>query len=167
MSRFLNWIALISLAVAPLAAQSPNTSAMIVVVVDQTGAVVKDAKVSVVNSATGAAREVVSGGDGSATIPALPLTGTYTAGVSKEGFGNQELKDISLRSGETVTLKVQLFPGTAKVEVTVFGTPEGVRADPQIGRRLDSSQVDETPILGRKVTTLPLLNAAFRQAKGT
>ena len=42
-----------------------------------------------------------------------------------------------------------------------------MRADPQIGRRLDSPQIDETPILGRKVTTLPLLNAAFRQAKGT
>jgi len=42
-----------------------------------------------------------------------------------------------------------------------------VRADPQIGRRLDSAQIDETPILGRKVTTLPLLNSAFRQAKGT
>src|SRR5205807_10191601 len=40
-------------------------------------------------------------------------------------------------------------------------------ADPQIGRRLDSLQIDETPVLGRKVTTLPLLNSAFRQAKGT
>ena len=38
---------------------------------------------------------------------------------------------------------------------------------PQIGRRLDSPQIDETPILGRKVTTLPLLNSAFRQGKGT
>ena len=28
-------------------------------------------------------------------------------------------------------------------------------------------QIDETPILGRKVTTLPLLNSAFRQGKGT
>ena len=42
-----------------------------------------------------------------------------------------------------------------------------MRADPQIGRRLDTRQIDEMPILGRKVTTLPLLNAAFRQAKGT
>ncbi len=49
----------------------------------------------------------------------------------------------------------------------MYGTAEGVRADPQIGRRLDSEQIDETPILGRKVTTLPLLNSAFRQAKGT
>ena len=160
-------IVLIALTAAPVAAQSPNTATMIVVVVDQAGAVVKDAKVSVVNTATGAAREAVSGSDGSATISALSLTGTYTVGVSKEGFGNEELKDITLRSGETATLKVKLLVGSEKAEVTVYGTAEGVRADPQIGRRLDSAQIDETPILGRKVTTLPLLNSAFRQAKGT
>jgi hypothetical protein len=33
--------------------------------------------------------------------------------------------------------------------------------------RLDSPVIDETPILGRKSTTLPLLNSAFRQGKGT
>src|SRR5947209_10102014 len=148
-------------------AQSPNTATMIVVVVDQNGAVVKDAKVSVVNNATGDVREAVAGSDGSATIPALSLTGTYTVTVSREGFGDEELKDITLRSGETATLKVKLLVGSQKVEVTVYGTTEGVRADPQIGRRLDSPQIDETPILGRKATTLPLLNSAFRQAKGT
>jgi hypothetical protein len=149
------------------AAQSPNTAAMIVVVVDQTGAVVKDAKVSVVNTATGAVRETVSGSDGSATISALSLTGTYTVVVSRDGFGNEERKDITLRAGETATLKVKLLVGTEKAEVTVYGTAEGVRSDPQIGRRLDSKQIDETPILGRKASTVPLLNSAFRQAKGT
>ena len=134
-----------------VAAQSPNTASVIVVVVDQTGAGVKDAKVSVVNTATGAVRESVSGSDGSATIPALSLTGTYTVGVSKAGFGNEELKDIALRSGETATLTVKLLVGSGKAEVTVFGTAEGVRADAQIGRRLESPQIDETPILGRKV----------------
>nr|MDQ5839378.1 carboxypeptidase-like regulatory domain-containing protein [Acidobacteriota bacterium] len=148
-------------------AQSPNTAAMVVVVTDQNGAVVRDAKISVVNNATGDAREAVSGGDGSATFTALPLTGTYTAGVSKEGFGDEEIKGITLRSGETATVKVKLSVGAQSAEVTVYGTAEGVRADPQIGRRLDSPQIDETPILGRKTTTLPLLNAAFRQAKGT
>jgi hypothetical protein len=148
-------------------AQSPNTATMIVVVVDQTGAVVKDAKVSLANTATGAVREAVSGSDGNATISALPMTGTYTVSVSREGFGNEELKDITLRSGETATLKVTLLVGSEKAEVTVFGTTEGVRANPQIGLPLDSPQIDETPILGRKATTLPLLNSAFRQGKGT
>ena len=149
------------------AAQSPNTASMIVVVVDQTGAVVTDAKVSVVNTATGALREAVSGSDGSATFSALSLTGTYTVAVSREGFGNEELKNITLRSGETATLKVTLLVGSEKAEVIVFGTAEGVRANPQLGLPLDSPRIDETPILGRKASTLPLLNSAFRQGKGT
>lgn len=157
---------LVSIAL-PVAAQSPNTASMIVVVVDQAGAFVPDAKVTVLNNATGALRETVSGIDGNAAVPALALTGTYTVTVSKQGFGNEELKDVSLRAGETATLKVTLFAGSQAAEVTIFGTTEGVRADPLIGRRIDSQQIDETLILGRKVTTLPLLNSAFRQAKGT
>jgi len=160
-------LALFALMATPAAAQSPNTATMIVVVADQSGASVKDAKVSVVNTATGAVRDALSGNDGSATIPGLSLTGTYTVAVSKTGFSSEELKDVTLRSGETATLNVKLALGSERAEITVFGTAEGVRADAQIGRRLDSPQIDETPILGRKVTTLPLLNAAFRQAKGT
>jgi hypothetical protein len=160
-------IALIAFIAVPIAAQSPNTATIIVAVVDQAGAVVKDAKVLAVNTATGAVREVASGSDGTATIQALSLTGSYTVSVFREGFGVQELKDITLRSGETATLNVRLLVGSEKAEVVVYGAAEGVRADPQIGRRLDGNQIDETPILGRKVTTLPLLNSAFRQAKGT
>src|SRR5258708_6374653 len=73
----------------PVSAQSPNTASMLVQVVDQAGAVVKDAKVLVVNDATGDTREAVSGSEGSATIPGLSLTGTYTVTVSHEGFGNE------------------------------------------------------------------------------
>jgi hypothetical protein len=152
---------------AQAAAQSPNTASMIVVVVDQNDAVVRDAKVTVSNDATGAVREGVSGGDGSVTISALSLTGTYTVAVSKEGFGSQELKDVTLRSGETATVKVKLLVGAQSAEVTVFGTTEGVRDNPQTGLPLNAAQIEETPILGRKVTTLPLLNSAFRQGKGT
>ncbi len=165
--KLLTTLAVLLMAWSLAAAQSPNTATMVVFVADQTGAVVSGAKVSVANVATGTVREAVSGSDGSATFPALSLTGAYTVTVSKQGFGNQELKDIMLRSGETATLRVKLLVGSQTVEVTVFGTTEGVRADAQIGRRLDSPQIDETPILGRKVTTLPLLNSAFRQGKGT
>src|SRR5207244_3845318 len=115
----------------------------------------------------GAVREAVSGSDGSATVPALALTGAYTVAVSKQGFGSEQRKNVTLRAGETATLKVKLLVGSEKTEVTVYGTAEGVRADAQIGKRLDSAQIDETPILGRKVTTLPLFNSAFRQGKGT
>ncbi|HVG39259.1 MAG TPA: TonB-dependent receptor, partial [Pyrinomonadaceae bacterium] len=160
-------IAFCAFITVPLPAQSPNTATMIVVVVDQNGAFVPEARVSVMNAATGAVREAVSGSDGSATISALALTGTYTVGVSRDGFGNEERRGLTLRSGETATLKVTLLVGSEKAEVTVYGTTEGVRANPQIGLPLTSPQIDETPILGRKSTSLPLLNSAFRQGKGT
>src|ERR1051326_8606246 len=130
----------------PLPAQSPNTASLVVIVEDPTGAVVKEAQVSVVNTATGATREAVSGSDGTATIPALSLTGSYRVTVSKTGFGQEERRDITLRAGEVAMLTVKLFVGTAQAEMVVYGTTEGVRADPQIGQRLDSSQIDETPI---------------------
>jgi hypothetical protein len=148
-------------------AQSPNTATMIVVVNDQNGAVVTDARVSVVNTATGDSREAVSGTDGAATFPALSLTGAYKVTVAREGFGNEEREGLTLRSGETATIKVTLQAGSQNAEVTVYGTAEGVRADPQVGLPLAPEQINETPILGRKVSTLPLLNSAFRQGKGT
>jgi hypothetical protein len=152
---------------AAAAAQSPNTATMLVVVVDQTGAVVKDAKVTVVNTATGAAREVMSGAEGAANIVALPLTGEYKVSVAKTGFTADDVTGLTLRAGETATVKVKLVATGGRSEVTVFGTTEGVRSDPQIGRRLDKQTIDETPILGRKLTTLPLFNSAFRQGRGT
>ncbi|HXI27460.1 MAG TPA: TonB-dependent receptor [Vicinamibacterales bacterium] len=151
----------------PAFAQSPNTSTIVVLVTDPSGAVVSNASVVVTNSERGTVRAVASGADGSASIPALPLTGTYVVTVSKQGFGTEERRDVTLRAGETATLKVKLLVGSERTEVTVFGTTAGVRADAQIGRRLDTAQIDETPILGRKISTVPLLNASFRSAKGT
>src|SRR5205085_9659991 len=78
-----------------------------------------------------------------------------------------ELDSLTIRSGETATLKVTVLAGPQNAEVTIFGTAEGVRADPQIGLPLRSEQINETPILGRKVTSLPLLTSAFRQGKAT
>src|SRR5215510_2735512 len=148
-------------------AQSPNTASIVVVAEDQNGAVVRDAKVSVVNDATGALREAITGSDGSATVAGLSLTGTYTISVSKDGFATEQRKHVTLRSGETARISVTLAVGTSKAEVTIVGTAEGVHANPQIGIPLETKQINETPILGRKVTTLPLLNSAFRQGKGT
>ena len=159
-------LALFALALT-LSAQTPNTATIMVAVTDQSGAPVPGARVSVVNTATAAERVATADSGGVATFPALPLTGAYRVAISKEGFNTEERSGIELRSGETATLKVNLLVGSASAGITVFGTVEGVRADPQIGRSLDSRQIETTPVLGRKITSLPLLSSAFRQAKGT
>jgi len=148
-------------------AQSPSTASLIVNVVDQNDAVVQGASVTITNAATGSVRDAISGVDGSITAAGLSLTGEYKVSVTKAGFTADEVSGLVLRAGETATVKVKLVVSGGQNQVTVFGTAEGVRADPIIGVRLDSRQIDETPILGRKLSSLPLLNSAFRQGKGT
>src|SRR4051812_46066979 len=161
-------IAAISLTSATAAfAQSANTAAMVVIVTDQTGAVTPGANVSLIKTATGARRSTVTDATGSVTLSGLDVNGAYQVSVSKPGFTSDEVSAVTLRAGETATLRVKLLASGGKSEVTVYGTTQGVRAESQIGRRLDSATIDETPILGRKLTTLPLFNSAFRQGKGT
>ncbi len=152
---------------APTSAQSPNTAALVVTVVDQTGAVVPGAAVSAANRATGDTRQAMSGSAGSATLTGLQLTGSYHISVAKPGFTTEEVPDVALRGGETASVRVKLVASGGVSEVTVYGTTEGVRNDPELGMRLDSRTIEETPLLGRKISALPLLNAAFRNAKGT
>ena len=151
---------------ASAAAQAPNTAAIIVVITDQSGAVVRGAEVSAVNTRTGATREALSGRDGTVTLSGLAVGGPYLVTVRKSGF-SPDSSNVDLRAGETATLKVKLLVGAERAEVTVYGTTEGVRTDPEMGQRLDSRRIDETPILGRKISSLPLLNSTFRSAKGT
>src|SRR5262249_20325805 len=125
------------------------------------------AAVTVTNTATGSSRQAATGPDGSVTMAALPLNGVYKVSVSMAGFTAPDVNNLQLRDGEQAKVKFKLEVVGAKSEVTVFGTAEGVRADAQLGLRLEDTQIKELPILGRKVSTLPLMNAAFRQGKGT
>ena len=56
MKTFVSSLVLLFILITSVAAQSPNTGTLIVAVMDQTGAAVKDARVSVTNTATGAVR---------------------------------------------------------------------------------------------------------------
>src|SRR5262245_33548684 len=101
-------VTLLAAPAAPALAQTPNTSAIVVAVVDQTGGVVADATVTVLNTETGASRDVPSDAQGLAGLSALPLTGTYTIKVSKTGFTAEDVTGLVLRAGETATVRVKL-----------------------------------------------------------
>jgi hypothetical protein len=159
--------AILCSSVVPARAQTPNTATLLVTVVDQNDATVTGAKVSANNLANGTVREAVSGLDGSALIAALSINGAYNVTVSKQGFVTAAVNEISLRAGETAGVRVKLVVSGVAAEVTVYGTTQGVADSPELGTRLDSARVDATPILGRKISALPLQNAAFRNAKGT
>ncbi|MFL6374665.1 MAG: carboxypeptidase regulatory-like domain-containing protein, partial [Pyrinomonadaceae bacterium] len=159
-------ILLIALFAVAALAQSPNTAAIVVTVVDQNNAVVPGASVTVTDELTSQSRDAVTTDNG-ATFAALSVNGRYTVRVNKSGFAANDVSGLVLRVGETSQVNVKLTVAGGTAQVTVLGTAEGVRNDPQIGLIVDARHIDETPILGRKFTTIPLLNSAFRQGKGT
>jgi hypothetical protein len=149
-----------------LMAQTTDTATIRGQVRDQNGAVIADGEVSLTNDLTGIRRDTRTDADGNYTFAGLPLTGLYTLAISKSGFVSSSQKNIELRAGEAATINVALSPAGASSEITIYGTVEGVRSDsPQTGTRFDLQKIDETPIFGRKLTNLPLLNSAVKPAR--
>ena len=155
-------------AVFLLKAQSADSAAIRGQVVDQTGAGIPLAGVHLTNTATGLERTASTDAAGHYTITNLPLTGSYRIEAAKPGFATKDVDGVRLRAGETASLNFTLAPENGYSEVTVVGTVEGVRADsPQTGTYLDTRKIQETPVLGRKLTSLPLLDSAIRPARGS
>ncbi|HZF11619.1 MAG TPA: TonB-dependent receptor [Thermoanaerobaculia bacterium] len=161
--------ALLFLLPAPAAwAQTPGTGAIRGRIASESGTPVPAAEVTVTNEATGFSRTTASDAKGIYALPELPLTGTYRIRIAHEGFAPQERAALVLRAGQTASIDVVLQAAAVESSITVFGTAEGVQSDsPQLGLRLDNEKIQQTPLLGRKLTSLPLLSSAVRSARGT
>jgi hypothetical protein len=149
-------------------AQTPATASVRGQVTDQSGAALSGAEVKIDNQATGLTRTAHTDARGTYMLATLPLTGTYRIRISHAGFATQERAGLILRAGETATLDAMLEVEGAAGSITVYGTAEGVKSDsPQLGDRFDADQIAETPLLNRKITSLPLLDSAVRPARTT
>jgi hypothetical protein len=149
-------------------AQTIDSAAIRGRVQDQNRAAIVGANVSVANQSTGLSRQAQTDAGGSFSLENLPLTGKYKISVSSGGFAAKEIADIELQANIAAFFDVTLVPQGGMGEVTVLGTTDTVQSDSaQLGTRLDLQKIDETPVLGRKLTNLANLNSAARPARGT
>ena len=161
-------VVLLSLLTIRLEAQTPATGSVRGLVTDASGAAVAGATITLTNVATGVTRTVQTGADGAYAIADVPLTGRFKLTVEREGFATQEKGVFSLAGSQTARFDVTLAPRGVTEEIRVSGTANGVRTDePQLGTRFDTQKIQNTPLLGNKLTTVPLLNSAVRSARGT
>ncbi len=146
-------------------AQTPDTARIDGQVIDQTHAGIPDVQVSIINRVGDLHRISKTNASGSFSEAGLPITGTYQVRADKPGFAPAQINSITLTGGTSAHVTIQLTVAGGKTEVTVTGVAGDVRADsPQIGDRLDTGKIEETPLLNRRITFLPLLNAANRPA---
>ncbi|HEV2688000.1 MAG TPA: TonB-dependent receptor [Bryobacteraceae bacterium] len=158
------WVLVVVLCLGA-AAQTPDTATIQGQVVDSSHAVVAGARVTAKNTVTGIERTAESRASGKFTLAGLPVTGKYDLIAAKPGFVDSHLNGLTLAGGTTAQVNIQLNVAGGQTEVTVTGEAGEVRTDePQLGVRLDSHDMESTPLLNRKITYLPLLNAANRPA---
>jgi hypothetical protein len=146
------------LAATPLSAQTP-TAVVNGTVVDATGSVVPDAKVTAVSQETNISSAKTTSTDGSFAILNL-LPGSYVLTVEKNGFKKLALPAFNLDVNQTLTQTLTLQLGSASETVTVSAESVGVmlqRASTELGTIIDEQAMHELPLNGRNFTELLIL----------
>jgi len=121
---------------------------------DPSGAVVPNAKVTIVNLATNAARNVDTGSSGEYVVNLLP-PGHYSIAVEAQGFKSYKIGDLSVSAGDRsrVDVTLQLGNTTESVEVTT-AAPLLQTDSSSVGSVVAEEIVDDLPLNGRNLTNL-------------
>jgi hypothetical protein len=168
--RHMPWLRAAAFAIAiscwiSLAAQTPDTAMLVGTVTDASHAVVIGAHITVTNETTGLARTVYSDSAGRFTVAGLPGAGAYTVSITKDGFATAQTAHVRLAPGSSAMVALTLNVAGETSVVTVKGAVAGLRIDqPQLGINLAAEQMQQTPLLARRITALPLLNSSNRPA---
>ncbi len=127
-------------------------------VLDQSGAPVPGAKVTVKNPDTGLTRSTVTEDSGTYHIPELPI-GVYVVTIEKQGFETMTQGDVHVVVSSESRVDVTLRPGKveSRVEVTAE-VPLVSTTENTLGGTLESMQVANLPVNGRDYTKLIYLN---------
>jgi Carboxypeptidase regulatory-like domain/TonB dependent receptor len=166
MSRFHAAVLSISiLCSVSLAAQTPDTATLQGTVTDPSHAAVTGAHITATNETTGLMRGIDSDSTGRFTLAGLPGAGTYAVSITKDGFAAAQLTHVQLTPGSSTVITPTLKVAGETSVITVEGAATGLRVDqPQLGIYLSTEQMQQTPLLARRITGLPLLDSANRPA---
>ena len=139
---------------APGALAQVGAGALTGVVVDQSGAAVPGAAVTVTAVATNRVRTATSSVDGGYLVGAL-APGAYWVRIEAAGFRPLDRRDLHVATGETVRLDAALVVGALADVVSVVGDTSLLRAgSASLGQVIDNQQVTALPLNGRNFITL-------------
>jgi hypothetical protein len=133
-------------------------------VFDQQGAVVPGAKVSVINTETGAIRHTTTNPAGYFDVMALPI-GMYKVSVEQQGFSKAVTQEQNLAINQSLRFDITLDVGQASQEVIVNAEVTGVETvNPTIGDSVMGSAIENLPLNGRNVLQLAQLQPGVTES---
>ena len=148
----------------PLWAQK-DAGAIVGLVRDSTGAVVADAKVTVVDVEHGTQLILATNHQGEYVASPLKI-GHYRVIVEKQGFKKTVAGPVEVNIQDRVSVDVTLQPGMATETMTV--TAEGAQLETEtsdLGQVVDSQRINALPLNGRNYAQLALLGAGVAAAE--
>lgn len=145
----------ILLSSAPRVAGQAVNGSVAGTVVDASGAVVADARVTLTEQDQNVSRTAMTNDSGFYSIPDVP-PGVYKVTVEKQGFRTVVRHDVSLEVSTTARVDLTLQPGAVSETVTVEGTLPALQTDnAQTGGDLQAVQTEELPVAnGRNFQSL-------------
>lgn len=148
------WFALI---LTPALFASDPTGTITGTVTDASGAVVRKARITVLNESTNAIRDAETNDDGDYTVALLP-TGRYQVTAESKGFRKSIFSDVTVDVDQTVRIDFALEVGTTDEVVHVKDTPPAIQADTStLGQVVNNTLVHELPLNERNFLNFALL----------
>src|ERR1700757_4798938 len=154
-----NFVVLMLLAVAVSVSAQTFRGTILGTVTDPSGAVVAGAQVTVKNTGTGLQRSTTTSGDGSYSLPELPI-GTYDVTVTQAGFQTSVTKGVTVDVATERRVDTALKAGqvSTQVEVSADQLPLVETTTNVLGGVLTQDTVKDLPVNGRDYTKLIYLN---------
>jgi len=153
-SAFVLALALLGLCVPQGWGQITGQGTIAVRVLDQSGAAVADAKLTLEDLASSRSQTAMAGPSGTYSFVALAV-GTYKLTVEKAGFQPQVLEAVAVQATRTTDVTVTLTVGTQATQVTVSEqAPIAERTSNAITGTIDLAQVEDLPVIGRDISQL-------------
>ena len=135
-------------------------------VIDASGAAIAAAKVTIINEATHASREVETGADGEYIFLEIPV-GTYEVNAQSAGFKKYVRKGIVLNLNQVASLDITLQVGAAVETIEVTGAPPLVdTTSTQLGAVVNERAVSELPLAQRDTYQLLQLQPGVQSQLG-
>ena len=147
------------LSAAPLFAQATLGSAAVSGTVrDDSGAPIPDAKVVLIETSRGLAREASTNATGAYLFPTVSAS-VYSLTVTKAAFETYKLSDVLVEVGQRATLDVTLKVGAISTVVSVSAEQRVLLETESnaIGTVVDSDRLESLPLNGRNFLQLALL----------
>lgn len=153
-SRFTILLGLLVLLISSVCLGQITTSTIVGTVTDASGATVPGAQVTAVNVDTNFSRTMKSNDQGEYRLEFLPV-GNYRIEVTASGFQKLVRSGIVVQIAQPTRADAQLQLGQVSQTVEVVSQAPLVNTTtPEIGRTVDTKEIENLPIVNRNVYTL-------------